>query len=84
MTLKPCNVSEVGDLYKKTRNYETLMEFKESGLACAQLEKYPHKDAKSCQSTLLNSIRLFKLVGIKVRVRGQKVYLVNENLIDEG
>lgn len=68
--------------YKKTKNLEILEEFMNSGLECAKIEGYSHKNAKSAQSCLYSSMKRFGLKGIAVVVRKGNLFLlrVNENL----
>ena len=81
MRLKPYNINELGPIYKKTKNYEILKEFKDSGLVCAEIEKHGHVCARYCCNSLTSSIKRFGFTGIKVCARKERVFLVNENLM---
>ena len=82
MRLKPSNLTEFGTIYEPTKNYEILKEFKESGLVCAEIEKYTHASVKSCQNCFNASARRYGFVGIRVHIRGDRAFLINENLIN--
>lgn len=43
-----------------------------------KIEDYNHASAKSCQTSFLNSIKNFKMTGIKIKIRGNRVFLVKE------
>lgn len=62
--------------YKSTKNLEILEEFIKSDMSCAKLEGYTQKNAKSCQSSLIASIRNFRIHGVKVLVRKDDVILL--------
>ena len=79
MKLVPYNLSDLGHIggYRKTSNLKILDEFVKSGYQCVKVENYPQKDAANCRNSLVNSIKKFKLNGIKVSVRGRDVFLIN-------
>lgn len=81
MKLKPCSVNDLGNIYRPTKNYEILKEFKDSGLICVEIDKYPHANANSCQTSLMTSIKRYGFIGIRCCVRKGKAYLINEDLI---
>lgn len=62
--------------YKSTKNLKILEEFIESDMSCAKLEGYTQKNAKNCQTSLLGSIRKFRIHGVKVLVRKDDVILL--------
>lgn len=64
--------------YSKTRNLKLLEEFANSDMQVAEIEDYNHASAKSCQTSFLNSIKNFKMTGIKIKIRGKRVFLVKE------
>jgi hypothetical protein len=66
------------DLWSKSRNFEILTKFAESNYDCVEVEDYPHKNAKSCQTTLISSMRHYKIRNIKVTIRGERVFLVKK------
>lgn len=61
----------------RTDVFETLNAFQESGLKCAQVTEYTHKNAASCACALRQGIKRFNRYHIKVMVRKDRVYLVN-------
>ena len=64
-------------IYKLCKNQKILNEFVESGLDCAKLEDYPHKDAHSCYSCLRVSAMNMRLGNvISIHVEGNDVYLL--------
>lgn len=80
MKLVPCE-----KIYTKYRgvnsdNLEIIMAFKEGNYECAKIEGYPHKDAKNCVGSLRNTIKNYKIRGIKASFRGDEVYLIKEDL----
>ena len=66
--------------YKKTVNLEKLQEFIDSGLLCAKVENWKHKNANIAAASFRRSAKLFKL-NIAVLARKGEVYLINMNLI---
>ena len=81
MTLTPYDVEKIesANAFKKTSNLKILEEFTNSGMKCAILEDYPHKNANSCVSCLRASISRFRMRGLGVIKRGEKVYLVRND-----
>lgn len=66
--------------YKKTKNQKTLEAFIRSGLKRVEIVEYPQCDAQSCRNSFFKTIRLFKYHGIRAAKRGDKVFLINENI----
>lgn len=64
-----------------TDNYKLLTDFANSDYECVKLEGYTHKDAKSCQSSICASIRKFRMIGIRVRIHRDDVFLVKEEQV---
>ena len=77
MRMVPADLKEVRH-YKKTRNLAILEEFLASGYDCVLLENFPHKDAKTCQSSLMGSARRFGINGVAVVKRNDKIYLLKK------
>lgn len=79
MRLKKYNIKKVNkDIHTKTRNLMCIEEFVESGMDCAMVEDYPHKNAKSCAAALQNTIRIFHVSGIRAIERKGNVFLVRD------
>lgn len=64
--------------YKRSHNVRLLNEFVNSGLACATVEDFEHRDANVCACSLRKTVLRERLYSIKVIVRKGKVYLINE------
>lgn len=80
MTLVPYDINKLGNVcYRFSDNYKILSEFTESGEMCMKLEGYPHNSVKSCQTSLLSSIKRFNFHGIKIVIRGEDVFLVKKD-----
>ena len=79
MKLVPFN-GKIGGFYKKTDNYDTIKEFKASGLECAEIEGFPQKDAYSCAASLRNTIKRYNMFGVRSVVRNGRVFLVREEI----
>ena len=78
MRLVKSDVKELGVIrsYATSENLLLLEEFANSNEECVKIEGYPHKTATSCYGAFFNSIRRYKMTGIKVCMRGDNVYLV--------
>ena len=68
--------------YVKTKNYLILKEFIDSGLDCAKVEGWKHKNTHSIQWSLQASIKRYKLDGIKCIVVDGEVFLIKKELED--
>lgn len=77
MELIPCDKKELGRIWKPTKNFEILQEFAQSDLDCVRA-KYDHACAKNAATSLNKSIRIFRMDGIKVVLRKDKVYLIKD------
>ena len=64
--------------YKRTSNVRLLNEFVNSGLACATVEDFDQANANSCAASLKMTALRERLYSVKVIVRKDKVYLINE------
>ena len=81
MNFVPYDINRLNAMgYKKTANLEKLQEFIDSGLLCAKVENWKHKNAYIAANSFKRSAKLFKL-NITVIVRKGEVYLVNMSLI---
>ena len=76
MKMVLCDVHTVDAVRTKCKNHKVLMEFVESNHECVELVDYPQKNAHSCTSSFIGSIRRFNLNSVKVLQRGNKVFLI--------
>lgn len=77
MKLVPFSKAELEIIgYRKTKNYELLLEFAESDLECAKVEGWTGKSAHIKTANLNRSIDRFKMYHIKAVCRGDEIYLV--------
>lgn len=77
MRLVKCDREVIGNLKsKKSDNYKLLVEFTENGIDCAEVVDFTQKNAKSCATSLVNSIKRFRIHGVKCIQRKEKVYLI--------
>lgn len=78
MKLTPYDRKSFGKrTYKLCKNQKILNEFVESGMDCAKLENYPHKNAHSCYSCLRVSAMNLGLGNvISIHIKGKDVYLL--------
>ena len=81
MTLTPYDVEKIENFrgFKKTSNYKILEEFINSGMKCAVIDDYPHKNANCCVSCLRASVTRFGMLNIGIIKRKDKVYLVRND-----
>ena len=81
MTLTPYDVEKIENFrgFKKTSNYKILEEFINSGMKCAVIDDYPHKNAACCVNCLRTSINRFGMLNIGIIKRKDKVYLVRND-----
>lgn len=79
MKLVPFN-GKLGGFYKKTDNYELILQFRDSKLACAEIEGYPQKDAYICSGSLKQTLKRYNIRGIRVAVRNGRVFLIREEI----
>lgn len=77
MKLIPCDKKELGHIWKPTKNFEILQEFANSDLDCVRVG-YDHTCAKNAVTSLSKSIKTFRMDGIKVVQRKDKVYLIKD------
>lgn len=71
-------------LYKPGNNQALLFEFVNSGMDCAEVEDYPHKSAKICQSNLRTCAKRLGLQNsVRVVIRKDSVFLVRRHQEDE-
>lgn len=80
MKLQACNREDVGRLrtYSVSENRRLLEEFANSGLECAKVTDFTHRDAYVCANALRNSIRTYRMFSYTAVVRGGEVYLLRK------
>lgn len=79
MKLVPYNKSELeGMIYKRTKNYDVLLEFAESDMDCALVENWEGKSAAIKTANLNRSIERFRMTHIRAICRKGKIYLIKE------
>ena len=64
----------------RSDNFTLLTSFAESGLECAQVDGFPHANARSCASALRSAIKKYRMFTIDVAVRNDKVYLIRKTI----
>lgn len=64
----------------RSDNFKLLSEFAESGMDCAKVEGYPHKNAESCAVSLRRAISTYRMYTIGVTVRNGNVYLIRNSI----
>lgn len=64
--------------YKKSDNLIFLESFIDSGLECAKVENYPHKNADSCLASLKASIKHYNMNGIECCMCRREIYLIRK------
>lgn len=63
--------------YKRTKNYELLDEFMNSGMLAAEVKDFTQKTAKHCRNSLDTSAKRFK-IPVYVILREGHVYLIRK------
>jgi hypothetical protein len=76
MRLVPYDKKLVGSYYKRTKNYDILLEFVNSKHDCVRVEGWTHKKARYCATSLQMSIKRFNMGGVECFVRNGEVYLI--------
>lgn len=75
MKMVPCNIDEIKWFYTPGRNQKLIQEFINSDMKCVKIEDYPHKNAKSCQTSMIGSLKRMRVKTIKVMIRKDEVFL---------
>lgn len=79
MRLTPFNRADLRlAAYRKTKNYSILMEFLNSDMDCARIERAEGDNAYQYANSLRRSIKYFNLNSIKVSVRKDDVFLIRK------
>ena len=79
MKLVPYNKKDLEVMiYKRTKNYEILLQFAESDMDCALVEGWEAKSAGVKAGNLNKSIKRFRMTHIRAICRKGKVYLIKE------
>ena len=79
--LVKCDYEVLTKRREYTDNHALLKEFMNSETKCMEYVDYPHKSARSCASTLINSAKRYGYYNIGTRTVGTHVYLVRKDLI---
>lgn len=79
MKLVPYEMEKLGPIRRRySENRRILEEFVESGLNCAEIENFTQKSAQSAQSSLIGSIKRYKITTVQVAVRKNRVFLIRK------
>ena len=79
MILIPKDKKELERKRPYTRYYEMLVGFRDSNVDCVLVKGWTNKDATSCASSILNSIKRYKMDNqIRVRTVDGEVYLIKK------
>lgn len=79
MILIPKDKKELERKRPYTKYYETLVEFRDGNVDCVLVKGWTNKDATSCASSILNSIKRYKMDNqIRVRTVDGEVYLIKK------
>ena len=84
MKLLAYDVKKLGEhVYKPTSNMILIEEFINSGIVCAKVEGFTHKNATSCTNSLNQSIRRGKTLNVKAIQRKNEVFLIRLDRIKD-
>ena len=83
MTLIPYDYLKLNLDYKATSNYQLLLDFQESGLACAKVEGVDSKKAGAKASSLNGSIKRFNFYNHKAVSMKGAVFLIDTSKIEK-
>lgn len=78
MMLTPYSKKDLKIEKTYTDNMRLINEFLESGLDCAKVEGWTHKNPDYCSSSLNRTIKSNNKRGIRAIVRERRVYLIKE------
>lgn len=76
MRLVPADQNEFNLKRRKYDNFNLLTEFAESELKCVEVVEFRHKNAHVCQTSLHSAIKHYRMDNIKVKMRGDRIFLV--------
>lgn len=77
MKFIPTNIKDLKEIAKPySDNYRILTDFANGNQDCVKVVDYTHKNAKSCYTSLANSINRYRKGTMKAIMRGDDVYLV--------
>lgn len=82
MKLVPVDRAEIGTSrrgFSRTKNFDILTAFIESGMDAARLDAFDYADARKGSSSLKASIRHFGFSGITAVSRKGNLYLIKEH-----
>lgn len=85
MNLVPYDLNKINNPngYKYSKNHKIITEFAESDLDCVKVEGWTHRTAEGCTWSLNNSIRCYKVGGIKAITRKGEVFLIKTAKLDK-
>lgn len=81
MTLVPFNKYDIDHIPTKQQHFEigkVIINFIGGPHDCVEVVDYPHASAESCRSSIASSMHFMGIVGVKVRMRGRRVFLIKE------
>ena len=82
MTLVPFNKSDIDKIEvkieRKIKLVDTILSFITSEHDCVEITDYPYGDAMACRSAFGMTIKRLGLLGVKVRMKGYRVFLIKE------
>ena len=65
---------------KQAELLEILMSFNTTDYECVELVDYPQKDATNCVNSIREAMKRYRIGGIRVSRRGEKVYLIKKDI----
>lgn len=78
MRLVPCDPNDLNiRAYRRTKNLAILMEFINSDIECAKIER-SNLNAYQCANSLRRSADHYGLKGVKIAVRKNEVFLLKD------
>ena len=63
--------------------FKLLWDFAESGVDCAMVEGFPHKNATICAASLRAAIKKYRMSSINASARKENVYLYRVSYTDK-
>ena len=82
MTLVPFNKNEIDDIEvdcaKRVSIIKTLIAFIEADHDCVEILNHTYMNAQTCRSAFAVTIKKCGLINIKVRLKGNRVFLIKE------
>lgn len=78
MKYKVCSIDQVKTVRQNASMIAILEQFVNEGVQCAVIDDYPHKSANTLATSLRKAALRERLYHVKILVRKDKVYMVNE------